>query len=213
MSKRINICTVRGTGGSTTRSECIKIDDDYSELVFGFIHNTDDFYVCVLRAKLYTFVEEKVIYIMDLCGFGYNLWDAVKLFNLDDLDDIEENDIEAFYKSIKYFYPDYEIRKYDPDSFKIFELTKQIFYKIVNYPIELTKFLNNDVIEKINDYNKPVLRTFTNYNIEKLERLWEECDKTCSDQGILCIWFGYDKEFDIFNYKNRQKLIYKSIYI
>lgn len=204
-----DILIVRGlcTGDDSYRAERHKVNEDYTNYIFGTIPNLDDFYVCVLRCKLYTCPKEKIIFIIDLCGFANNLWDPIEIYEMNNFEDHWKN-IPLLIESMKKMYNGWDIRWYDEDSMYIFELTRDIFHNI-NYPYDLEHLIISDVIEKIHKYNSPKKINFKDslwyYNKVISQNLWEACDETCSDIGTLNIWFGFDKDHKIFDFDNMKK--------
>jgi hypothetical protein len=154
--------------------------NNYTELVFGCIDNV---YTAVLRAKLSIFEEEKVIYIMDVYGFEYTVWDDVSIITMD-------NNIKLT-KLINKYYNNYSIRNYDPDNFFVFNLTRKIFYNAIYYPTDLINYLNKDLIDYIHNFNIPKIKKLKRYNTKNIDSIWTKCDATNSDLGVLDIWFGH----------------------
>jgi hypothetical protein len=190
------------------RAELRKIDEESTEFIFGTVPNLDDFYVCVLRCKLYTCEKEKVIFITDMCGFANNLWEPIEIYKLNSVENywrISQRNLDIFNLALKRMYNGWEIRKYNEEEMYIFELTREIFHNVIDYPHDLEKIMNTDIIEKIHGLNLPSkLNILQNsdkwqYDTDKIKELWDECDNTHNDYGTIAVWFGFEKDYDIFD--------------
>lgn len=213
VTKNPTLHIIRGKwiGNHNYRAELRKIDDESQQLVtefiFGTVSNLGDFYVCVLRCKLYTCQKEKVIFITDMCGFANNLWDPIEIYKLNNVENywrISQDNLDLFNLALKRMYNGWDIRKYNEDDMYIFELTREIFHNVVDYPYDLEKIMNTDIIEKIHNLNLPSkLNILQNndkwkYDTDKIRELWNECYNTCSDYGTIAVWFGFENDHDIF---------------
>jgi hypothetical protein len=197
MEPGLHIIRGRYEGDNNYRAELRKIDDDCSEFVFGTVANVDDYYVCVLRCKLYTCHKEKIAFIMDLRGFANNLWEPLEVYRLNSIENYwkrSELNMELFDSSLKRMLVGWDIHKYDDEGMHVFQITRDIFNNVLFYPHELCELLPVDVVDKINDINKPK-RIDTgdekwHYNEDVIKKLWERCDETHSDHGTIGVWFG-----------------------
>ena len=205
-----NLHIIRGkwTGSHNYRAEIRKFDDESrTEFIFGTVSNLDDFYVCVLRCKLYTCEKEKVIFITDMCGFANNLWDPIEIYKLNNVENywrVSRENLDLFNLALKRMYIGWDIRKYSDDDMYIFELTRKIFHNVVDYPHNLKQIMIADIIDKIHNFNlPPKLNILQNndkwqYDTYKIKQLWDECDNTHSDYGTIAVWFGFEKDYPIF---------------
>ena len=195
-------------GGYFYRAERHKITDEYTTYICGIARNVcvEDYSVVGLRCKLYTRSNEKVLFIMDVCGFDYT-WGCIRDFMncATSLIDISPRHIEILIDSIKKMYTGWDIRVYDEDTMATFQLTRKIFHNI-NYPYDLENHLVTDVVQHIHEYNSHKYPDFSDskwhYNKDKAQTLWDECKATHSDYGILNIWFGFDSDYEIFDITN-----------
>ena len=204
----LHIICGKWTGDHNYRAEIRKIDDRYTEFIFGTVSNLDDFYVCVLRSKLYTCEKEKVIFITDMCGFANNLWEPIEIYKLNSVENywrLSQENLDLFNLALKRIYTGWDIRKYSDDDMYIFELTRKIFHNVIYYPHDLNQIMITDIIEKIHNLNLPIQLNIIQdndkwqYDTDKIKQLWDECDNTCSDYGTIAVWFGFEKDYAIFD--------------
>jgi hypothetical protein len=200
----LHIIRGKWTGNHNYRAELRKIDDSCTEFIFGKVDNMSDYYVCVLRCKLYTCAEEKIAFIVDLCGFANNLWEPIEVYTLHGVQNYwraSQDNLDLFDLSLKRMYPGWEIRNYNEDKMCVFELTRNIFNNVINYPHDLENLMIKDIVEKIHHLNSPEKINIDDeklhYDQEKIKALWNDCDNTCSDYGTIAVWFGFDKDYDI----------------
>lgn len=207
MCHKPNLHIIKGnyTIDHNYRAELRKIDDEYTEFIFGTTTNLDDFYVCVLRCKLYTCVKEKILYIIDLYGFADNLYDPNEIYRLNSVENywrVSQENLDLFNLSLQRMYPDWEIIKYTFDSMHVFNLTKKIFNNVLYYPNYLLKYLNSDIIDKIHDLNAEKIFNIDDikwkYDDEETNKLWIKCVNSGSDYGIIATWFDIDKNYKVF---------------
>jgi hypothetical protein len=197
----LHIIKGRREGSDNYRAELRKIDDEHSEFVFGTVSNSDDYYVCVLRCKLYTCAEEKVAFITDLRGFADNLWEPIEVYRLNTIENYwrrSQYNLDLFDLSLKRMMVGWDIRKYDEDRMLVFELSRNIFNNVLFYPRDLDALIPRDIINKIHDLNRPAKINIQVFDEAEIMDLWRTCEETRSDHGILAVWFGLHKDYEIF---------------
>jgi len=206
--KTPNLHIIRGkwTGSHNYRAEIRKIDDELTEFIFGTVSNLDDYYVCILRCKLYIYPNEKVIFITDIFGFANNLWEPIEIYKFNIVENywrVSRENINLFNLSLQRMWVGWDIRKYSEESMYIFELTRKIFNNVIYYPNDLEKIIFNDIVEIIHNINYPkalfnIKNEKWSYDENKMLELWAECELSHSDFGTIAIWFGFDKDYPIF---------------
>jgi hypothetical protein len=189
-------------GGDNYRAEIHEIDDEYSEYIFGTIPNIDDYYIFVSRYKLYINPLVKVIYIIDVCGYSFNL-DAINFIESYDMNTIdnEYNDFKLCNKALSRLYVDWEIRRYTSEDMYIFQLCKKIFHDVIQHSEILEEKLGYDIIQKIKDINFEsfnILDTKWHYSILEMDNLWNKCVETYTDQGMVALWFDLERDAKVF---------------
>jgi hypothetical protein len=197
----------KSTGSYNYRAEIRKIDNELTEFIFGTVSNVDDYYVCILRCKLYIHPKEKVIFITDIYGFANNLWDPIEIYKFNIVENywrVSQQNIDLFNLSLQRMWVGWDIRKYSEESMYIFELTQRIFNNVLYYPNDLQKIICNDIVEIIHNINHPktsfsIKNEKWLYDEKKMLGFWTECDNSHSDFGTISIWFGFDKDYPIFN--------------
>lgn len=207
VEQQSNLYVIRGKyqGSHNYRAELCKIDDECSEFVFGTLSNVDDYYVCVLRCKLYTCTRRKIAFIMDLRGFANNLYDPIEIYRLNAIENywrLSQENMDLFDLSLRRMLDGWDIRKYDDDGMFVHELSANIFNNVLFYPRDLDKFIPGDIISKIHDLNRPgtinVQALKWHYIEDEMMDLWSKCDETQCDKGNIAVWFGLDKDYAVF---------------
>jgi hypothetical protein len=93
-------------GSSNFRGERRPVSAEQADFVFGTTPSIDDFYVCVLRGKLCAYPEEKVLFIVDFCGFSDNLYETEE-YDMDHMPHFGER--EEFVACLEKMYAGWDI--------------------------------------------------------------------------------------------------------
>ena len=197
----LHVIKGRHEGNHNYRAELRKIDDEHSEFVFGTASNVDDYYVCVVRCKLYTCAEEKVAFITDLRGFADNLWDPIEVYRMHDVENYwqrSQYNLDLFDLSLKRMMDGWDIRKYDEDRMFVFELSRNIFNNVLFNLWDLDAHIPRDIVDKIYDLNRPPKINIQVFDEAEIMQLWRNCEETQSDYGTIAVWFGLHKDYAIF---------------
>lgn len=174
-------------GADNVRAEIRKISEDCMEFIFGTIPEVDDFYVNVLRCKLYTCHAEKVAFIVDLYGFANNLWNPIEVYKLNEVENywrVSKYNLDLFHSTLLEMMSGWEIRKIGPDDIYIFDLTRTILHNVVS----------NHKTHDFDDFTHAIMPfdakdTKWYYDELKMKELWAKCDNTRSDTGTIAVWF------------------------
>lgn len=195
-NKNLHIIKGRWTGSDNYRAEIHKIDDEYSEYMFGTIPNIDDYYVFVSRYKLYINPSLKIVYIMDVCGYSFNLdaTEQVETYNMDTIDN-KFRDFTLCNRALSRLYVGWEIRRYSEEEMYVFQVCKKIFHNVLQHSEILEERLGFDIIQRIKDINFVefnILDTRWRYSIREIDNLWNKCIETDSDHKMIALWFGLE---------------------